>query len=265
MNIDNFRNSYAENINEVVFLVLKFTIGGTLRFLSHSQMLNVFQRAVVRAGINPQYSHGFNPRPKISLPLPRPVGVESDDELLVMSVSLDPTGICETYKESSGSLDNCYIKHFFKILSSQLPEGCKLQSIEMVREKPSFQPCQARYIFTVRNGQMSENIQNNIDNLLSSESLIIKRSIDTQGRPSMELQDHESDSIENNAQNRGKKIDIRGFLISIITEQNSIIVECKISAAGSIRIPEIMELLGLNTEILACPIKRTNVNWKGEK
>ncbi|MBW7991664.1 MAG: DUF2344 domain-containing protein, partial [Planctomycetes bacterium] len=61
--------------NETIMLVIKFRIGGPLRFISHAQTLSVFQRACVRAGIEIRYSQGFNPRPRLSLPLPRPVGV----------------------------------------------------------------------------------------------------------------------------------------------------------------------------------------------
>ena len=72
--------------NETILLVMKFRIGRSLRFLSHAETLSLFQRACVRAGIDLCYSQGFNPRPKLSLPLPRPVGVESDDELLAVRV-----------------------------------------------------------------------------------------------------------------------------------------------------------------------------------
>ena len=221
------KNSMENTIESVnIFLLIKFKIKGTLRFLSHSQMLNLFQRACVRIGIDLRYSHGFNPRPKISLPLPRPVGIESDDELLVLAVNGEPS--VNTLKPESWA--------------AQLPEGCELQSIDIVREKPSFQPCCAAYRFTVKHRIMDKNLENRINHVMSSESLVIERSI--------------------NKTNSMKKIDVRGFLISIMTEQNSIIVLCKISSAGSIRVQEIMQLLDLDTKMLACPIKRINVQWQ---
>ena len=73
-------------LDDISLLVIKFKIGGNLRFLSHAQTLMVFRRACIRAGIKIQYSQGFNPRPRLSLPLPRPVGVASDDELLCLRV-----------------------------------------------------------------------------------------------------------------------------------------------------------------------------------
>ena len=71
-------------------MLVKFRIWGNLRFLSHAETMSVFQRACVRAGIPVRHSEGFNPRPRMSLPLPRSVGVESDDELLVLVVSPAP-------------------------------------------------------------------------------------------------------------------------------------------------------------------------------
>lgn len=213
-------------------------------------MLSLFQRASIRAGINPQYSHGFNPRPKISLPLPRPVGVESDDELLMIAVCVE-SELNDPYET--------YEILFLKNLSSQLPDGCELQSINIVREKPSFQPCCASYIFTLHQEYLNEKLENRINSILSSKSLVVSRSIDNKGRPrnGPAATEHEPGGSV------AKKIDLRDFLISIITEHNSIIVKYKISSAGTIRIQEIMQLLELETEMFAHPIKRTNVQWQG--
>ncbi|MBN2271219.1 MAG: DUF2344 domain-containing protein, partial [Sedimentisphaerales bacterium] len=63
-------------------MLLKFRIWGNLRFLSHAETMKVFQRACARAGLDVAHTEGFNPRPRLSLPLPRSVGVESDEELL---------------------------------------------------------------------------------------------------------------------------------------------------------------------------------------
>ena len=208
------------------FLLVRFGISGTLRFLSHSQTLSLFQRACVRLGIDVRYSQGFNPRPKISLPLPRPVGVESDDELLVLAVNGEP------------SPDLLKTEHWI----TQLPEGCELKSISIAREKPSFQPCRATYRLTVKQEFGNKSLESRINRIISSESLVIERSIDKN--------------------NSVKKIDVRGFLISIIKEQNCIIVQCRISSAGSIRVREIMRLLHLDVEMFACPMKRTNVQWQ---
>ena len=46
----------------------------------------MFDRALVRAQIKLKYSEGFNPRPKLSLPLPRSVGVAAEDDLFCVGL-----------------------------------------------------------------------------------------------------------------------------------------------------------------------------------
>lgn len=66
-------------------------IEGDLRFLSHHDLMRVMGRIASRAGIPIRYSQGFNPRPALSLPCPRPVGVASEDDLLVLAVEDEPS------------------------------------------------------------------------------------------------------------------------------------------------------------------------------
>ena len=63
-------------------LILTFRIEGNLCYLSHHETVSMLQRALIRAGVRLIYSQGFNPRPRLSLPLPRAVGVRSDCEML---------------------------------------------------------------------------------------------------------------------------------------------------------------------------------------
>jgi radical SAM-linked protein len=52
------------------------------RYLSHHDMMRLWERALRRAGLPLRMSQGFNPRPKLSLPEPRSVGIASEAELL---------------------------------------------------------------------------------------------------------------------------------------------------------------------------------------
>ncbi len=218
--------------NETILLVIKFKIGGSLRFLSHAETVKVFQRACVRAGIEVQYSRGFNPRPKLSIPLPRSVGVESDDDLLCLRVNRDPN--------ERRVMD--YESRIKARLSEQLPEGCELLSVSVTNAKTSFQPSLATYVLVVRREYLNEKLKATIKRLLASESLNLQRRIDAKG------------NIRN--------VDVRGFLKSIALDGRSITVECNISSTGSIRVEEILKLLELDVEKLAAPIRRTNIKWQ---
>jgi len=214
-------------------LVIKFKVVGNLRFLSHAETLNYFQRACVRAGINIRYSQGFNPRPKMSLPLPRPVGVESDEELFCLRVDGIPDDLQVTSYESR-------IKDE---LSAQLPEGCELLSVSVARAGRSFQPSSATYVFAVKAEYLNEKLKETISRLLASEKLNIQRNA------GIKL-------------SKIKNLDVRVFLKSIKLENRSIIVECNISSAGSIRVDEILRLLELDEGKLASPVRRTSVQWQ---
>jgi len=203
-------------------------------------MLRLFQRACVRAGIEIQYSQGFNPRPRLSLPLPRPVGVASDDELLCLRV----------HKSASAQEHKSISAQVHKSISAQVPEGCELLSVNVAKAGASFQPCSVTYVLAVRKEYLNEKLKTAIKHLLTSESLNLQRQIDKR-----------KSRIENQ-ESRIKNIDVRGFLKSIELDGNSIIVECKISSAGSIRVEEILKLLELDVEKLTLPIRRTSVQWQ---
>lgn len=53
-----------------------FSVRGVNKFLSHLDILKLFNRALMRAGLPVAYSEGFNPHPKISFGPPRGVGIE---------------------------------------------------------------------------------------------------------------------------------------------------------------------------------------------
>ena len=59
---------------------------GDLRFLSHHDCMRVVARLAVRAQLPLRYSQGFNPRPILSVVLPRPVSVAARQDLLVLSL-----------------------------------------------------------------------------------------------------------------------------------------------------------------------------------
>lgn len=61
-------------------------VEGDLKFLSHHDMMRVMERLASRAKLPLRYSRGFNPRPILSLPCPRPVGVASRDDVLVLAL-----------------------------------------------------------------------------------------------------------------------------------------------------------------------------------
>lgn len=104
-------------------LRIRFGCGGPLRYVSHLDLMRVWERACKRAGLPLTHSQGFTPRPKIALAAPLPVGVTSEAELLDI-VLYRAVDIAETQTA----------------LEPQLPEGLQLRAIESAPlRQPSLQ------------------------------------------------------------------------------------------------------------------------------
>ena len=69
--------------------ILKFSKQGKIRFISHLDLLRVFQRTFRRSGLNLAYSNGFNPHAKIGFAMPLSLGFESRGEYLEFETELD--------------------------------------------------------------------------------------------------------------------------------------------------------------------------------
>lgn len=64
---------------------------GTAVWISHLDLMRLFQRAFARANLPLKHTQGFNPRPSVSIALPLSVGMESVCELLDFEVEGDFT------------------------------------------------------------------------------------------------------------------------------------------------------------------------------
>lgn len=71
-------------------------------WISHLDLMRVFQRAFKRAGLPLKHTQGFNPRPSVSIALPLSVGVESACELL----DFDLDGVCVTSEQIMEQLND---------------------------------------------------------------------------------------------------------------------------------------------------------------
>jgi radical SAM-linked protein len=192
-------------------------------------MLRLFQRACVRAAIEVQHSRGFNPRPKLSLPLPKPVGIEVEDDRLCLRVNRDPA-ITD------------YRSHVADKLLPHLPEGCELLSVSVADAKVPFQPCGATYVLTTRKECLNAKLRTKMAELLARKSVVLQRRI--------------------NGSSITRDVDVRPFVKAAELTDRSITIECMVTPAGSIRVDEILNLLGLDATELAAPVRRTKIEWQ---
>lgn len=61
---------------------IRFGKGGPLRFISHLELMTVWERTLRRADVPVAYSRGFNRRPQMQLAAPLPLGYASTCELI---------------------------------------------------------------------------------------------------------------------------------------------------------------------------------------
>ena len=149
-------------------LRIRFCRGQEVKFISHLDILRLWQRALHRAEIPLAYSEGFNPHPRISLAAPLPIGVTSQAELM---------GILCTKWVSP---------HFFTAaVSQQLPPGIEiLQVYQVALTMPSLQSQvrYAEYRVEVETEKGQEDIESALTKLLSMKHLPWQRQRDTDTR-----------------------------------------------------------------------------------
>ena len=77
---------------------LLFCKKGNAVWISHLDLMRLFQRAFKRAGLQLKHTQGFNPRPSVSIALPLSVGIESECELLEFDLD-GQDATCDEIKE----------------------------------------------------------------------------------------------------------------------------------------------------------------------
>ncbi len=93
-------------------ITIEFTKNSWMRFISHLDLLRLFQRALRRAGIRVKLSEGFNPHSLIFFKRALKLGIESESEFADIVVS-----------------ENVPLGEFKKRLDEQLPEGIRIKKV----------------------------------------------------------------------------------------------------------------------------------------
>lgn len=136
---------------------VRFSRGEEVKFISHLDIIRLWQRALLRAGIPLAYSEGFNPHPRISLAVPLAVGVTSEAELMDV--------FCASVVSP----------HWFQdAVSQQLPPGVTiLQTYQLPLTIPSLQSMVrwAEYKVSLADGQTTEAVNAAITRILAANDI----------------------------------------------------------------------------------------------
>ncbi|MDD5011155.1 MAG: TIGR03936 family radical SAM-associated protein [Phycisphaerae bacterium] len=215
-------------------LVGRYKVQGSVRFLSHQESFRAVQRALVRSEINLIYSQGYNPHPRLSLPLPKSVGLASEEELFCAQISAAADTTAEQNKE------------LYKKISAQLPEGFVLVELIIHDERIAYKPLEAEYLIRFEDEKELEEIRTQADKLNSlvraGEKITIERRLDEKG------------SV--------KTAEVGGFIKSVEQTGEGVKVVCKITDKGTIRPDETARLLGLKPESIGVSMSRKKIVWQ---
>lgn len=77
---------------------------GSAIYISHLDLMRLFQRAFKRAGLQLTHTKGFNPRPSVSIALPLSLGTESQCELLDFDLDGEPVSCDEILHRLNNTL-----------------------------------------------------------------------------------------------------------------------------------------------------------------
>ena len=101
---------------------------GNARYISHLDLMRVFQRAFKRAELPLTHTQGFNPRPSVSIALPLSLGVESRCELL--DFELEHPCACEEIcgKLNVALIDGVHIREVYE-------QGQKLKNLALLQSR----------------------------------------------------------------------------------------------------------------------------------
>ena len=99
---------------------------GNARYISHLDLMRVFQRAFKRAGLPLTHTQGFNPRASVSIALPLSLGVESRCELLDFDLE-HPVGEIRE-KLNAALIDGVYIREVYE-------QGQKLKNLALLQSR----------------------------------------------------------------------------------------------------------------------------------
>ena len=131
---------------------------GNARYISHLDLMRVFQRAFKRAGLPLIHTQGFNPRASVSIALPLSLGVESRCELL--DFDLENSVNCGEIREklNAALIDGVYIREVYE-------QGQKLKNLALL---------QSRLVLEY-DGQIPDEAAEQIQNLFSRPELIVEK------------------------------------------------------------------------------------------
>lgn len=153
----------------MIKLRVKFKKNSLIRYISHLDLMRLFQRAFRRADIPVEYSQGYNPRPKFSFATALSLGTTSDGEYMDIELT-----------------EQISPEDFIEQMNNVLPEGVRISKAYYNEDDKSLMAIikWSSYILELRllKEMSKENIVDFINDFLNKDEILIAKRKKKKGR-----------------------------------------------------------------------------------
>ncbi len=210
--------------------LIDFSVDGDIRYLAHNDLVRMFGKACARAELPVSFSEGFNPRARLTLPFPRPVGQRSEAERLQLDLSRP--------FDTDELVDR---------LNEQMPSGIRAHAAISADPSQPCRPCSVTYEVDVSGLDASASdttpLTQRIESFLSSPVFEVSRVRHRDGRV--------------------KVVDIRPFVDELSAVGNSIRMSIMVTQSdGGLTTPaEVCQALGMDADVINHRVRRVKIQW----
>ncbi len=204
--------------------VVYFAIEGDLRFISHHDTLRLFRRALARADLPVKYSQGFNPQPRIMIPLPRPLGIASKADCIVI--------------EFAEPMDTESLWHR---LADQAPQGLVISSSRNLEPNEKLVPDLVCYTLDIGDTPVAK-LEASAFEILKAERLEVER--------------------KTPKDRTAKVVDIRPYIVDLTVKPDGVCFTLRVTGSGTAKPAEIAALLGFDSSAINHKIERQEIKWQ---
>lgn len=200
---------------------VRFEKRDALRFISHHDLMRVFELALRRSGLKVAFTQGFNPHPRLSFALALPLGIESFDELVDIDLEhgqdpLDPAQLVQ-------------------VLSGQMPSGLVLLDAQIATGRPRV--VAAEYRCELPPAVELVELQQRLDDFLAAASHPFSRSRGTD--------------------KAARNFDARAFVLAASIAGRVLCMRLRTGADGGMKPGDLLQILGLDPNALLVTKTRT--------
>lgn len=211
-------------MNHKSVLELEFSVDGMLKFTSHLEMQNFFAKLVIRNKIPVKFSAGFNPKPKISLPVPRNVGIPTlnDRARITLTENISPEKVLCTLQKTA-------------------PEEIHFTNIWLKSSADIRKPVAVQWKIILKGIDLNP-VKKQIQRINSMENIIIHR--------------------KSKKRNKKNSIDAKPLIADIGLKEEILTVKVAYLPTGTIKPVELLNILGIPDDFIAGRVIRNNIYWE---